>query len=129
VYIYFYIWYTEHKLKLKWSKALYQDVHEYHELPDLFVLFNRCVCVCVCVCVCLCVCIGVHVHELPDLFALFNNGIGNASADRCVCMCMRLCVCVCVCVPVTRTVRALQQWHRTCIRGRQLERCSRSPLQ
>ncbi len=30
----------EHKLTLKWSKALYEDVHEFHELPDLFVIFN-----------------------------------------------------------------------------------------
>ena len=31
----------QHKLSLKWTKALYQDVHEFHELPDLFVIFNR----------------------------------------------------------------------------------------
>ena len=30
----------EHKLTLKWSKALYEEVHEFHELPDLFVIFN-----------------------------------------------------------------------------------------
>ena len=30
----------EHKLSMKWSKATYEEVHEHHELPDLFVIFN-----------------------------------------------------------------------------------------
>ena len=30
----------EHKLSMRWSKATYEEVHEHHELPDLFVIFN-----------------------------------------------------------------------------------------
>jgi len=31
---------AELRLTMTWTKAFYQDVHEYHDLPDLFVAYN-----------------------------------------------------------------------------------------